>query len=377
MTRFSFIHTSDLHLGRRFANIPEPEDGNIRGRLMEARHAVLGKLAKAARSAGAAHVLLAGDTFDTAMPSASLIRQTLAEMAGADHVQWWILPGNHDNLADGDLLWETVSRDRPANVTLLTETQPVDMAPGVTLLPCPLKHRATGTDPSAAMVAMPSPEGHLRLGLAHGGVVDFTESGDVIAPNRDQTARLDYLALGDWHGRLAVSARVHYPGSPEQDRFKHGRRGVCLAVVLDGPGATPRIDEVETGAFLWDELELALHPRQDANAALTELLPRTGRRDMLLRVNATGWVGLSDLAALQDAAQAVAPDFAHFDLLTKALRTQYDTDDLDQIDRAGAVRVAANALQQEAEDDTRSQADRQIAADALARLYAYVMEARR
>ena len=37
MTAFRFIHASDLHLGRRFANIPQPEDGNIRGRLMEAR----------------------------------------------------------------------------------------------------------------------------------------------------------------------------------------------------------------------------------------------------------------------------------------------------------------------------------------------------
>ena len=68
---FRFIHASDLHIGRKFANIPQPPDGNIRGRLMEARHAVIGKLAEAARSRGAAHVLLAGDTFVFALPGSN------------------------------------------------------------------------------------------------------------------------------------------------------------------------------------------------------------------------------------------------------------------------------------------------------------------
>ena len=69
---FRFLHSSDLHLGRKFANIPEPPDGNIRGRLMEARHGAILRLAVAARSRGAGHILLAGDTFDTATPSPTL-----------------------------------------------------------------------------------------------------------------------------------------------------------------------------------------------------------------------------------------------------------------------------------------------------------------
>ncbi|MEY8841835.1 DNA repair exonuclease, partial [Cribrihabitans sp. XS_ASV171] len=77
---FRFIHASDLHIGRKFANIPQPPDGNIRGRLMEARHVAIGRLAAVARARGAAHVLLAGDSFDTATPSPVVIRQALAAM---------------------------------------------------------------------------------------------------------------------------------------------------------------------------------------------------------------------------------------------------------------------------------------------------------
>lgn len=52
---FRFIHASDLHIGRKFANIPQAPDGNIRGRLMEARHAAIGRLSDAARDHGSAH----------------------------------------------------------------------------------------------------------------------------------------------------------------------------------------------------------------------------------------------------------------------------------------------------------------------------------
>lgn len=369
-----FIHTSDLHIGRKFANIPQPPDGNIRGRLMEARHGAIARLARAARDNGASHVLLAGDTFDTATPSPSVIRQALAAMGEAPEITWWLLPGNHDNLRDAEPLWEAVARDAPANVIALAQAAPRPMGKDAVLLPCPVAFRAGASDPTEPLAAMASPEGSLRIGLAHGGVTDFTESGAAIAPDRDRTARLDYLALGDWHGRMAVSDRVQYPGTPEQDRFKHGRRGVCLSVALDGPGAPPRIEEIETGAFLWSETALKLHPGQEAGAALDAVLPKAGRRDVLLRVVASGWAGLPDRTDLQRAADRVAPDFAHFELVTDALGTQYAAADLDEIDRGGALRLAADALMTDAESGALPQSDKQVAADALARLYAYIRE---
>ncbi len=371
---FRFIHASDLHIGRKFANIPQPPDGNIRGRLMEARHAVIGKLAEAARSRGAAHVLLAGDTFDTATPSAPVIRQALGAMAEAEGVTWWLLPGNHDNMRDAEPLWDTIRKDAPSNVIAVTETAPRELGDSAVLLPCPVAYRALGSDPTEALPGMTSAEGLLRIGLAHGGVTDFTEAGDTIAPDRDRSARLDYLALGDWHGRLTVSDRVHYSGTPEQDRFKHGQRGVCLCVSLDGPGAVPAIEEVPTGSFLWQEVALPLTARQDAAAALAEALPATGRRDILLRVAASGWANLPQQVALGNAAADAAPDFAHFELRTDALGALFEAADLDAIDRAGALRMAADGLMADANAETLSQADRDVAADALARLYAYVRE---
>lgn len=375
---FRFLHASDLHIGRKFANIPQPADGNIRGRLMEARHATIPRLSAAAAEKGAAHVLLAGDTFDTPTPSPSVLRQALAAMGEAGGITWWLLPGNHDNLRDAEPLWETIRTLAPENVRAVTEAEPVEMAPGATLLPCPIAYRASGTDPTEALVTMASDEGSLRIGLAHGGITDFTESGEVIAPDRDRSARLDYLALGDWHGRMTVSPRVHYPGSPEQDRFKHGARGVCLCVTLTAPGDPPQVEEVEIGQFHWAEARLPLHPRQDAAAALQTALPASGRRDVLVRVVASGWATLADRTELERAAERIGPEFAHFELRADGLETQYDAADLDEIDRSGgALRIAAEALMSDAEAEALTAEERAAAADALARLYAYVREGSR
>lgn len=374
MTTIKFIHSSDLHLGRRFANIPEPQDGNIRGRLMEARHGAILRLAEVARSHGAAHVLLAGDTFDTATPSAQVLKQALTAMGEDAGINWWLLPGNHDNLRNAEPLWDRLRAEAPPNVHALTTATPVMLDDSACLLPAPVTHRAPGRDLTDVLGAMPSPEGALRIGLAHGGVTDFEDTGAHIPPNRAETARLEYLALGDWHGRLAIGARTHYPGTPEQDRFKHGRRGVCLVVDIDAPGALPRVDEVEIGHFLWTEQDLPIQAGLDTPDALAALLPDRGRRDVLLRVQATGWASLAQRAELDRAALSAAPDFARFELVTDRLGALLDTVDLDAIDHAGALRQAAEDLRDEAEDTARSADDRGVAAEALARLYAYVTE---
>jgi hypothetical protein len=65
------------------------------------------------------------------------------------------------------------------------------------------------------------------------------------------------------------------------------------------------------------------------------------------------------------------PDFAFLELDDSGLPTECEINDLDQIDHAGALREAADALLTESADDSRSLAERDIARAALARLYSY------
>lgn len=367
---FRFVHSSDLHIGKRFGSMPE----ELRGRLREARHGVLDRLAVQARAGEAGTILLAGDCFDTETPSPAMLRQALAAMAGHAPLRWVVLPGNHDSLL-ADELWAAARAALPANVILATQAEPIELAAGVVILPAPCTTRRPGRDLTEWMDRAATPEGALRIGLAHGAIQSFSEDGsglEVIAPDRAARSGLDYLALGDWHGQMQINARCWYSGAPEQDRFKHDGPGRALLVGIAGPGAVPAVSAVETGSFDWRTLPLDLLSGDDAAQVLAEHLPSGSlRRQILLRLVASGRLRPQARAALDAAVAAVAPEFAHLSLDAEALATDCDSEDLDAIDRAGALRHAADLLLAESLDEGRSGSERQAARDALVRLFSY------
>ncbi len=377
MPPFRFLHSADLHLGRRFGTLPE----DLRGRLVEARHDILHRLAAAARQTGSRHILLAGDTFDSETPTDPVWRQALLAMAADPALHWWIIPGNHDSLA-AESLWTRLNAQAPVNIHLLATDAPVELEPGAFLLPAPLPRRYPGRDLTAHMPATPTDPNAFRIGLAHGAIQSFSEDGNaadvIIPPDRAATARLDYLALGDWHGHLRVGDRTWYAGTPERDAFTHAGPGSCLAVTLPAPSALPEVQVIPTGRFHWADLPLPLIPGQNAAATLAALLPpdRATRRDHLLRLRVTGRATLSDRAALEQAARDAEPDFALLTLDLTQLATEVEAADLDQIDRAGALRLAADRLKHRADDATLDAETRRTATAALNRLYGYLREDR-
>tara|TARA_R110002049_G_scaffold204045_2_gene374623 strand:- start:1242 stop:2369 length:1128 start_codon:yes stop_codon:yes gene_type:complete len=369
---FRFIHSSDLHLGKPFGRHSE----DVRGRLRQARHGALARLAEAARGQGAAMVLLAGDTFDQQTPAPAITRQALNAMAQATDITWVLMPGNHDSLAASEL-WQTIARDKPANVVTALTPAPVDLG-GAYLLPAPCTVRNAGRDLTTDM-AQPTPEGALRIGLGHGGIFEFgNDMADgprgTIPPDRATQAGLDYLALGDWHGQIRVSPNTWYSGTPEADSFKHAHSGTALSVVLAGSGATPEVTPVRTGEIGWQNLSLDLTPQDDSAALLAAALPALeARRDTLLRVAAHGRLGVQQMQHLRSAIAQAAPDFLSLTQDLDAVLLAHDDTDLEAIDPSGgALRQAADVLSARAQDADLAAADRRVAATALAQLFSFV-----
>lgn len=367
---FRFIHSSDLHIGKRFGNFPE----DLRGRLREARHAVLPRLARSARDQGVSTILLAGDTFDTETPTPAMLHQALAEMRAAEGLTWVILPGNHDSLL-ADELWRRARTILPPNVILALEPKPIPLGPGIMVLPAPCTTRRPGRDLTEWMSGAATDEGSLRIGLAHGPILDFSEegrSGEVIAPDRAARSGLDYLALGDWHGRMSLDARTQYSGTPEPDRFKHDKPGEALLVSIAAPGGMPEVTGLPTASFSWQTKPLDLLGDDDGRAALDAALPApTDRRQTLLRLALAGQTRLATRTALLARIEALAPEFAHCEIEDGALLTTCEESDLERIDHAGALRLAAEALLAESGDAGLAAEDRAIAQAALTRLFTY------
>ena len=247
------------------------------------------------------------------------------------------------------------------------------------LLPAPCTHRRPGRDLTEWMPETATPDGTLRVGLAHGAVQAFSEDGNpaLIPPDRAETAGLAFLALGDWHRQLGIGERSWYAGTPEADGFKHAGPCGALVVALAGPGAPPDVTPVATGAVCWRGERLELLPGDDPAARLDRLLPPpAARRDTLLRIIAVGRTGLAGEAALDRALAAVQHDFAFLEADRAGLAVEHAPDDLDAIDApGGALRAAADALRAEADGRDNPEEARQAALAALSRLYAWAGDA--
>jgi hypothetical protein len=119
-----------------------------------------------------------------------------------------------------------------------------------------------------------------------------------------------------------------------------------------------------------------LLPGVDAAARVAASLPQSRARDHLIRLTLTGRLPLADRAALDADLDHRAPDFGWFSADLTSLAVEALPADLDQIDRAGALRQAAETLLEEAGNTSLSQADRDTATAALARLYSLTQEVR-
>jgi len=248
---FTFIHTADWQIGKTFAGLPPDKVPLLR----EARLDIIGRVATAARTAGARHVLVAGDVYDSRdIPDRDLL-QSLERLGREQDTTWHLLPGNHDPAQAGGI-WERIQRfGVPTNVHLYLEPRPVMIENEVALLPAPLRGRTTTDDPTTWMNAAETPLARYRIGLAHGSIQGFGgEDGEAavpIDPARAATAGLDYLALGDWHGVTRISDRVWYSGTPEPDRFPDNEPGFVLVVRLDGQGQSAMVERHATARFTW------------------------------------------------------------------------------------------------------------------------------
>jgi DNA repair exonuclease SbcCD nuclease subunit len=357
------IHTADWQLGKPFRRLPQ----EVRAALSDARLDAIDSIADAARTAGAGHVLVAGDVFDNVEPGDRIVMQALSRMERAS-ATWWLMPGNHDH-ARADGLWSRVRSRAPSSIRVVDKPEPLELEEGAWLLPAPLDHRRTSSDPTAAMVDMVTPPGALRIGLAHGSITEFGASGDssnLIPPDRARLAGLDYLALGDWHGFLTVGDRTAYSGTPEVDRFGREEAGGCIAGTVRSRD-TPELQWIATGRFRWLSRRWDIEGPEDLQREIDALRLEGRLADMLMALNLAGVASLADRVAITATLEdRLSHELRHLDLDADALTAKPTAEDVARIDVQGALAGAAASLRARAE---AGGADAHLAAAALERLY--------
>jgi DNA repair exonuclease SbcCD nuclease subunit len=367
-----FIHTSDWQLGKPFARMA----AEASAALQDARLDVIDTIGRLAISEGAGNVLVAGDVFDAPEPHDRTVRQALLRM-GRHPCSWWLLPGNHD-YARAEGLWDRLRRDAPGNVNVLLGPKATKLGENAWILPAPLMYRRTEADPTLGLDLLETPAEAVRIGLAHGPIQAFGRDGDtknLIAPDRAKRARLDYLALGDWHGQLTVGDRTAYSGTPEPDDFGREVTGGALVVTLEAPGAVPALRFVATGKYAWRQERWDVAHANDLLRQVTELRGVEDLARLVLRLEVTGVVGLSERVRIREVLESeLGHEVRWLDLSLDDLYLRPTADDLGDIDAYGVLRSAADRLQAMASADSP---DGRVASAALERLFVETLRARR
>jgi DNA repair exonuclease SbcCD nuclease subunit len=364
------LHTSDWQIGKVFRFV---DDGTM-GLLQEARLSAIIRLGKLAVEHGASHVLVAGDVYDMEALSPRSLNQPLERMRKFDKVTWHLLPGNHDPHRPNGLWDQLLRRGVPDNVIIHVSSESrIFESDGFAVLPAPLQYRRTLQDPTAYMNEAVTPDGITRIGIAHGTVTGFgSDQKDVpnyINPDRPNAAGLAYLALGDWHGQKRINDKVWYSGTHETDAFDVDGGGKALLVEIEDARAVPVVTPVETGHYRWKTFREQINSREDIDA-LTGMLRSSGDdlNRILVRLLVEGAVSLQDRQYFEEQiVEQVSAAFCYLRVDETQLFPSPSNEDLDQIDRGGFVRTAADALKQKSAD--MSDPDHEIAALALQRLY--------
>ena len=300
------LHTSDWHIGRTFHGHPT----------LEPLRVVLAGLVDAVRERDIDVVAVAGDIFDSSMPSAesfAVLSSALRDIreAGAQVV---MTSGNHDSATRLGFQseWATLSGihiiTRPDQylepVVIDDEYGPVAFYGIPYLEPSMFRHRHPGSDLrtheqvlSFAMQAVradAAARDSRSVVLAHCFVSNVAASDEATDVERDITSGglnlvpvsvfdgPDYIALGHIHGRAVLSDRVRYSGAPLHYSFgEAGKPRGGWLVELDAGGVdtvewldlpVPRRLVVLTGELddLVDSPAYAQHENDWVDAMLTD-----------------------------------------------------------------------------------------------------------
>jgi 3',5'-cyclic AMP phosphodiesterase CpdA len=365
------LHTADWQLGKPFAGL----SGDTGALLRAARFDAVRTIARLAREHEVDAVLVAGDVFDDNYVERATVAKALAAMREFDG-PWLLLPGNHDPALAASV-WTRIAGDGPPEqVRLATTPEPLPVADGMAVvLPAPLTERHSQDDLTAWIDQAATPAAAVRIGLAHGAIADRlpadADAWNPIAADRAERARLAYLALGDWHGTLQITARTWYAGTPEPDRYKANASGQVLLVEIDGPDAPPRITALATGHYRWRQVTfscaaLAGGLEPPALALRRELGDLSEGHRQLVQLRLQGCLGMAQRAELEAEIKHLEGELACLEVEDSELSDEPTAADQALLDDAGTVGVAARRLRELAGEQGE---DAAVAALALRLLY--------
>ena len=236
------LHTADVHLGARYADLGEAATAQRERQFAAFRASIDLAIAEKIDL-----FLVAGDLFDSNVQPRRSVDRVAAELKRlvGERIRAVLIPGTHD-VYDRASIYR--SYDLPALagangtdfVTLLTPGQPSVRLEtlDLTVHAHVFATKRAPRSPLAGLDVSGDPS-TWQIGMVHGSIAipKQTEHDEVVITTDEIAAsKLDYLALGHWHSSSrgkAGSTVYAYSGAPEPVALDQDRAGKVLLVSLD------------------------------------------------------------------------------------------------------------------------------------------------
>ena len=152
--------------------------------------------------------------------------------------------------------------------------------------------------------------------------------------------------------------------------------GQALLVEIKEAGALPKVTPFTTGCYTWISFSEQINSRQNIDFLANKLRGTANDLDrILVHLAAEGALSLEDRRYFEEQiVDGVSAAFCFMRIDGRRLFPRPTTQYLDQIDRGGFVRAAAEVLKRKADEGDGTERD--LAAEALQRLYIEHMKLR-
>jgi DNA repair exonuclease SbcCD nuclease subunit len=344
-----FVHTADWQLGMTRHWLGEHQGAYDRARIGAIR-----RIGRIAAEQDCEFIVVCGDVFEYAQVKPRTAEPAL-ERLNALPVPVYLLPGNHDPLTESGVYRSAWFREQTGpGVHVLGEPGLVELRPGVELLAAPWFAKqapAEQIDRLAARLDPPRP-GTVRIAVGHGAVDSLAGAltADPISTATLEAAvaqgRVDYVALGDRHSKLAVgdTGRIWYSGSPEPTATRDPDPGHVLVVDI-APGRAPEVTPHQVATWTFRERRFELVDPGDVETVFAWLDAFPEKADTVAKPIFSGVLGLADAERLRAGLASRGHRFAAIlESNRSTLRARPQDADLEDLALTGFVAETAAAL---------------------------------
>lgn len=294
------LHTADVHLGARHADLGEAATAQRERQFAAFRASVDLALAEKVDL-----FLIAGDLFDSNVQPRRSVEHVAAELGRLvkARIRTVLVPGTHDVYDRSsvyrayDLAQLAGSKPGDGMVNVLTPDHAwVHLAALDAVVHGPVfPTKRAPYSPLRDLAAVATPPATWKIGLLHAAIAipGRTEHDDVVITVDEIAASgLDYLALGHWHSAQVATTKgvtYAYPGAPEPVAVDQDRAGKVLLVTLDEHEGRHRVqvEERTIGRTTFERVEIDAATLA-SQPALVERLTAMANPDLVLDVRLIG-----------------------------------------------------------------------------------------